>query len=249
LEFVFDDLNGATWVVRPEAFHAWGGMPEAMSGYGYDEAYTVFQCWRHGYGIGLLTGWDVHHYGSVTFGPEAGNVSPALRRNLSRLLGALDAAELDGPAPPEQIIQRLKERELARIPVRLGLSSSPGEKWLERQGYPAARVGPGTEATLFPGHGFCAERQWLPWLANELLLQPHAPVVGGEDGRAVRPGAGIEQLSEAKQQELLQSARAVGPPAPRLMPPVRPKRATLRQRLAAVVHAWRQRNRSLPEGW
>lgn len=249
LEFKYDDLNGATWAVRPEAFRAWGGMPEAMSGYGYDEVYTVFQCWRHGYALGLLTGWDVHHYGSVTFGPVAGNVSPALRRNLSRLLAVLEAADLDGPAPPEQIIQRLKERELARVPVRLGVPSLATEKGLERQGYAGARRGANPEAVVTTDRDWDAERQWLPWLANELLLQPGAPVVGGEGWWAVRGTAEVERLSELEQQMLVRSARAVGPPAPLLMPPISPKRPTLRQRLAAVLHTWRQRRRSLPEGW
>ena len=249
LEFTDDDLNGATWAVRPEAFRAWGGMPEALSGYGYDEVYTVFQCWRHGFAIALLTGWDVHHYGSVTFGPEAGNVSPALRRNLSRLLGVLDAADLDGPATPEHIIQCLKERELARVPIRLGLPVSTDKKWLERQGYPAAGCSADPEARVVPHQGSDADKQWLPWLANELLLQPEAPVVGGDGWWAVRRTAGYERLSEAEQQEVLRAARAVGPPAPPLMPPIPPKRPTLRQRVSAVVHSWRQRHRSLPEGW
>jgi GT2 family glycosyltransferase len=140
LEFLYGSINGACWAVRPSAFRSWGGMPETMSGYGYDEAFTAFQCWRHGLGIGWITGWDVFHHGSVTFGPLAGNVAPALRRNLSRLLLAMDARDLDRGGSPEGIMRRLVRRELERAPWRLALATAPSESaWLERQGYANAR--------------------------------------------------------------------------------------------------------------
>lgn len=253
LEFAYDRVNGATWVVRPEAFHSWGRMPEALSGYGYDEVYTVFQCWKRGYGLASLTGWDVHHYGSVTFGPEAGNVSPALRRNLSRLLRVMEAVDLEGLQSPEEIIRRLKARELAGAATRIGvLAAWDDRKWLERQGYAGARVASGGDAATLVVTGGTAsgqERQWLPWLANELLLQPEVPAVGGEGWWAVRPEVRFGGLSEAKQRMLLESARAVGSAAPVLMPAMAPKRPTWRQRISAVVHSWRQRGRELPEGW
>lgn len=251
LEFTLDGINGATWVVRPETFRAWGGMPEAMSGYGYDEAFTAFQVWRHGRACAWLTGWDVHHYGSVTFGPEAGNVSPALRRNLSRLLRLMDASDLDGPGHPERILGRLRDRELARVPAVLGLPPDLAQrKWFERQGFAGARASADCAALLVAEKPSTrSERQWLPWLANELLLQPKAPAVGGEGWWAVRVEAGLDKVFAQGQEALLREARAVGPPAPLLMPAIPPKRPTLRQRVSAVLHTWRQRHRSLPEEW
>ena len=63
IEFRREWLYGPCWTVRPEAFRAWGGLPEALSGYGYDELYTVSQCWQRGYGLAWLTGWTVLHHG------------------------------------------------------------------------------------------------------------------------------------------------------------------------------------------
>lgn len=252
LEFAYDRVNGATWVVRPEAFLSWGRMPEALSGYGYDEVYTVFQCWKHGYALASLTGWDVHHYGSVTFGPEAGNVSPALRRNLSRLLRVMEAVDLDGSQSPDQIIGRLKERELARAATRVGVPATfADQRWLVRQGYAGAQAVKGEgEALIVPGSSASGkERQWLPWLANELLLQPDAPVVGGDGWWAVRPEVRFGELAEPERRALLAGAQSLGPAAPRLMPAIAPKRPTWRQRISAVVHSWRQRKRELLEGW
>lgn len=248
MEFVLDWINGATWAVRPEAFRSWGGLPEAMSGYGWDEIYTVYQCWRRGWGNAWLTGWDVFHHGSVTFGPLGGNVIPAMRRNLSRLLAALDAKDLDTRAGPDRIVERLTRREQERAPLRLVLSE-PWPGW-ERQGYvnarraplePAARDG----AALVVRHGGAADRQWLPWLENELLLQPDTPIVGGDGWYAVRPVSGAYPAAEA----LIPRARSVSPPPPALMPVLPPKRPTLRQRISAFLHTWRNRGNRLPEGW
>lgn len=251
LEFTLDGINGATWVVRPDTFRAWGGMPEAMSGYGYDEAYTAFQVWRQGRACAWLTGWDVHHYGSVTFGPEAGNVSPALRRNLSRLLRIMDASDLDGPGHPERILARLRDRELARAPAVLGLPPDLSQrKWLERQGFAAVRSSDVAVARVVAENPSTkSKRQWLPWLANELLLQPTAEAVGGDGWWAVRTAEGCDLSVIQAQHAPLRQARAVGPVAPVLMPAIPLKRPTLRQRVSAVLHTWRQRHRSLPEEW
>lgn len=140
LEFRRMDVYGASWVVRPEAFRAWGGMPEGMSGYGWDEVYTYYQCLRHGVGNARLTGWDIFHHGSVTFGSEAATITPALRRNFSRLLVALGSGDLDGPGSVDRLLSRLREREYEKAPLRLALLEAPGgKKWLERQGYENAR--------------------------------------------------------------------------------------------------------------
>jgi glycosyltransferase involved in cell wall biosynthesis len=48
LEFGGYWLWGACWATRPEMFQKWGGLPEELSGYGFDEFYTVSQCWRRG---------------------------------------------------------------------------------------------------------------------------------------------------------------------------------------------------------
>lgn len=249
LEFVQEGINGATWVVRPEAFRSWGGMPEGMSGYGYDEAYTAVQCWRHGYGIGWLTGWDVFHHGSVTFGPLSGNVSPALRRNLGRLLLALDSGDLDGPGSPSRILHRLLQRELSRAPLRLDASQWRGRDWV-RQGYANARAPHSDEmpaaARIFTleSAGPPEASQWLPWLANELLLQPEASAVGGHGWYAVRGPAGLEVARNVSA-----AARSVGPPPPALMSPIAEKRPTLRQRIIALLHDWRRRGAELPPEW
>lgn len=243
VEFRYAGINGACWVVRPEALRSWGGMPEAMSGYGYDEAFTHIQCWRRGHGFAWLTGWEVHHHGSVTFGPAAGNVSPALRRNLSRLLRATEAQDLDTAESPERILQRLYQREQERAPGRLWVGPGANAEWLERQGYANAKRGngwPAARGCLDPGE----QAQWLPWLANELLLQPGAPVVGIEGRLAIRDPAVDAGASLA-----VEGVRAIGPPPPPLMPPLAHKRPTLRQRLSAATHAWRARGRSLPDGW
>jgi hypothetical protein len=260
LEFLYGGINGACWVVRPESFRAWGGMPESMSGYGYDEAYTMFQCWRRGFGIAWLTGWDVLHHGSVTFGPAAGNVTPALRRNLSRLLKAMDAEDLDGSASPERIMNTLRARELARAPCRLGLlqrSVPGGAHLLARQGYANAQAtrgdGPGTVGAWVPGLPAEPDSQYLPWLANELLLQPEAVIVGTDECFALRLGEreypDPDQWEEYGLEPHRRAKRSVGPPPPRLMPALERKRPTVRQRLSAALHAWRQRSAALPEEW
>ena len=251
LEFIQAGINGACWAVRPAALRSWGGMPESMTGYGYDEAYTTFQCWRRGYGLGWLTGWDVHHHGSVTFGPLHGTSTPALRRNLSRLLRALDAPDLDhARASPARIMAQLTRRERESAPLRLALSTF-SERELSRQGYVnARRVGPDVRLTDAPavlGQGLTQNRrQWLPWLANQLLLQPEAEAIGAEGWYVVRGG---RNTIAATVEVLSRCVPAVGPPPPPLMPPLHPKRATLRERLYALLHEWRNRDRILPEGW
>lgn len=251
LEFRPEGVNGACWAVRPTAFRAWGGMPETMSGYGYDEAFTAFQCWRQGLAHAWLTRWDVLHHGSVTFGPLGGNVTPALRRNLSRLLEAMDAQELDGPGSPAAVLERLRERECRNAPPRLWLPPNVRFDW-RRHGY--ANAAPAQKA---PGASNAAwvwtnaperagERQWLPWLANELLLQPNEPAVGGSGWYALR-GPAITSPSEAAQR--VQRAQTVGPPPSPLLPPIPEKRATFRDRILAWRHAWRNRHAQLPKEW
>ncbi|MFN3649560.1 MAG: glycosyltransferase [Armatimonadota bacterium] len=254
LEFMYGGVNGATWCVRPGAYRAWGGMPETMSGYGYDEAYTTLQCWKHGYGLAWLTGWDVVHFGSATFGPSGGNVSPALRRNLSRLLATVGAKDLDTNLAPEKILSLLYHRERERAPWRL-VTPEIEERDLERQGYVNAR--PATPMHWPPDdvprlHSTTMDldrRQWLPWLANELLLQPEAPVVGKDGWYALRPARGPIPTEPEALQVFLRKSKAVGPPAPTLMPRLRPKRPNLRQRLSALAHDLRNRGVRLPEGW
>ncbi len=269
IEFRVDGVNGACWAVRPAAFRAWDGMPEAMSGYGYDEVWTAVQCWRHRLGLAWLTGWDVFHHGSVTFGSEAGNVSPALRRNLSRLLRELGAADLDRGWNPDRPLQRLYEREMRRSPVSLallpvGISTTLAKMLASEQGFAGARCLTHSEA-LPPGAACVPmtaytprDCQWAPWLAN-LLLRTEAPVVGAQGCIAIR-GDGAGQLHAAWSHAdrtaidrlLAQgqtTAEAPGPPAPPRMPPVREKRPTLRQRLSALRHTWRHRAEVLPDEW
>lgn len=255
LEFLEGGINGATWVVRPAAFRAWGGMPETMTGYGFDEAYTAVQCMRHGFGNAWLTGWDVFHHGSVTFGPESGNVTPALRRNLSRLLAALSAEDLDVPRDaPYRILERLRERERARAPFMLNLANGTPAV-LARQGYAnvcavdqAAAVAAGTAVAIVSQP--LASHQWLPWLANELLLQPGAGSVGSPGCWALRASVMLPwPVGEDRIAALCAQARAVGPPAPVLMPPLSELRPTPKQRLVAWLHDLRRRRVRLPEGW
>lgn len=251
LEFRPEGVNGACWAVRPTAFRAWGSMPETMSGYGYDEAFTAFQCWRQGLAHAWLTRWDVLHHGSVTFGPLGGNVTPALRRNLSRLLEAMDAQDLDGPGNPATVLDRLRARERSTAPPRLLAPQEVSFDW-RRHGYEnvsmGAKAGADTPAarvwTNAPER--VRECQWLPWLANELLLQPTAPAVGGEGWYAMRQQS---PLSAAQAAQLAARARTIGPPAPPLLPPIPEKRATLRDQLLAWRHAWRNRNATLPNEW
>ena len=157
---------------------------------------------------------------------------------------------------------RLRERELERAAVRLALPT-----WLhdggavpdvEAQGYGGARVvspedPPPVDAAwvLFPPSG-PAGHQWLPWLANELLLQPGADVVGADgwyaarsySGKALRP----PQL-RAHLEERARHARAVGPPPPRCMSPLVRKSASLRERTVALLNDWRHRKVRLPKEW
>ncbi len=251
LEFRPEGVNGACWAVRPAAFRAWGGMPETMSGYGYDEAFTAFQCWRQGLAHAWLTRWDVLHHGSVTFGPLGGNVTPALRRNLSRLLEAMAAQELDGPGSPAAVLDRLRARERNAATPRLLAPPNVSFNW-RRHGYQNVRIAPKAEAASETARVWTnapervEERQWLPWLANELLLQPDASTVGSDGWYALRPQNPGVQEDLAKR---INSARSVGPPAPPLLPPIPEKRATLRDRLLAWRHTWRNRRANLPEEW
>jgi glycosyltransferase involved in cell wall biosynthesis len=232
IEFQLDWLYGPCWAVRPGAFRAWGGMPEAVSGYGYDELWTVFQCWRQGLALGYLTGWTVFHHGSVTFGATGGNTAAAMRRNLSRLLAVLDAADLDERPDPDPIISELCRRQRGLAPSRLAVSSGVD---LGVQGYAnAGSDGARVELTAGPG-----AVQWVPWLANELLLQPDAAAVGADGIYAVRDEAAFDAAK----------ARAVGPPPPPLMPPMPMERTGLRERLAAALHNWRHRKAELPPEW
>ncbi len=257
LEFVEGGINGACWAVRPSAFRSWGGMPETMSGYGYDEAFTTLQCWRRGYGLAWLTGWDVLHHGSKTFGPLSANTTAAMRRNLSRLLEAMDAADLDGGGSPELILERLRRQERRQAPLRLRVSPD-WKRYLPRQGYINARVLDFTEKVgqegtawvlAFNGPQSLAERQWIPWLANELMLQPDARFVGGDGFYAIRYGKGRDPYDLGVKPEHLAQACAVGPKPPRVMPALAPKRATLRERVAQVLHDWRRREVALPKEW
>jgi len=252
LEFRYEGLNGACWIVRPEAYHSWGGMPEAMSGYGYDEAFTLIQCWRRGYGFAWLTGWDVLHHGSVTFGPAAGNVTPALRRNLSRLLKATGSEDLDTAESPERIVRRLVRREQERAPARLQVSPNGSAQWFEQQGYVNARTAkPGmADVPLVVGSiDSSARAQWLPWLANELILQPNSPVVGADGWWAARDPETGNGVRVSDPRAWSPDAATVGPAAPVLMPPLAQKRPSLRQRLSSATHAWRARGRDLPDEW
>ncbi len=259
LEFRYEGINGATWVTRPDCFRAWGGMPEAMSGYGYDESYTAIQCWRRGLALGWLTGWNVFHHGSATFGPLGGTVPPALRRNLSRLLKLMDAADLDRPGDPALILQRMRERERLRAPWLLNTGEQSSE-WLRRQGFSNARPfrkeapAGGEPALLLFESATRDECQWLPWLANELLLQPAAQVVGARGWMAVRQSAVVplnyrEGNMPEMREELAPLAKAVGPPPPRLMPALAHPRPSLIQRLMARFSEWRAKEKDLPEGW
>jgi hypothetical protein len=242
IEFRRGGINGACWSVRPAAFRSWGGMPEAMSGYGFDEAYTQVQLTRGGWCFAWVTGWDVHHYGSATFGPEAGNVTPALRRNLSRMLRLLGADDLDQLGSPRRIVHALNRREEERAPCLLeapfaskrevaeqGCAFVAARCRWEKCGH--ARVRRGSPADS-------AGLQWAPWLLNELALQPSAGAVGRPGLCAVRPGPAADL-----------PPRAVGPPPPPVMPRLRPGRPGIRACLAAWRHAWRHRGRVLPEEW
>ncbi len=252
LEFGLGWLYGPCWAVRASSFAEWGGLPECLSGYGYDEAHSVIQCWRRGEALGWLGGWDVFHHGGQTFGPLGGNTSPVLRRNLSRLLAVLGARDLDSGGDRLSIVARLRERELAHAAARLLVPGAP-RAWLERQGYSGARRASRRPA---PGAAYVCgseetrdRRQWLPWLANELLLQPGARIVGAHGWYAVRDPEGEGAPGPETLDRLVWEARAVGPLPPAL-PPVRPShRPTPWQRLAELRHDWRHRRTRLPAGW
>ncbi len=250
IEFRPEGINGATWAVRPRAFRNWGGMPEGMSGYGYDELYTAVMCWRHGWANAWLTGWDVHHFGSATFGPLGGNVTPALRRNLSRLLAALDASALDHPHhSPDRILDALRTQERQRAPARLEcvdiyLDGPVRETYVNVKVLPTNSVEPSTLPRVLQS-AESRDDQWLPWLANELLLQPDAAVVGELGCFAVRVG----RMDPDLLLPLIEASRRVGPPPPPLLPPIPGKRPTLRQKVAAWLHDRRNKAKPLPDEW
>ena len=254
LEFGGYWLWGACWATRPKLFREWGGLPEELSGYGFDEFYTVSQCWRRGYAVGRLTGWNVFHHGSATFAETGGTTTPAIRRNFSRLLKLLDASDLDRGNDFNRILKRLQERELTRAPRRLVAPGASAE-WLARQGYAAAHRDtarlPDTElpAWIWGDDKSREQRQWLPWLANELLLQPDAKIVGQDGWYAVRtaPNESIPTLSDLC--DFGYKARAIGPPPSPLMPAEKELRPNLRQRLAAFINDWRHRHTKLPPEW
>jgi hypothetical protein len=254
LEFGLGWLYGACWAVRPEAFRSWGGMPESLSGYGYDEVYTIAQCWRRGYGLGWLSGWSVLHHGAQTFGPEGGNTTPVMRRNLSRLLEALDARDLDRGNNRQRIVDRLLRRERDRAPARLLVPEGDG-RWLERQGYSGARAWNRREPPPEGASWVCGpmpnreRRQWLPWLANELLLQPAARIVGAHGWYALRERGDSQPPDAAALDALIWEARAEGPLPQPLMPPARPAGPGLRGYLGQLRHDLRHRRSSLPLEW
>ena len=201
---------------------------------------------------GWLTGWQVLHHGSVTFGPTGGNTSPALRRNLSRLLAVMGAGDLDTRAGRDAILARLLRRELEGSPVRLAVPNA-SRAWRQRQAYAGAHA---AGSRYLPAGEFAwvcgpmpnpGQRQWLPWLANELLLQPEAEIVGAHGWYALRSRG--EDQPPVLTPEQAANARSVGPPAPLLMSRLPPRRRTLRQILSALRHDWRHRNVRLPAGW
>ena len=264
LEFLPERVNGATWAVRPSAWRTWGGMPEALSGYGFDEAWTAFTCWRSGLLNAWLTGWHVHHHGSATFGPLYGNTEPALRRNLSRLLALMDASDLDGPGSPAAVLDRLRRRERAAAPARaqvllLDASGRPAAAIsgpeIDEQGCVNLRgitrpqeIDPDLPLLLGPRTAL-HRKQWAPWLLNELALAPGADAIAGEEWLAVRRPAPSACASDAGRTALRVSAAAPTLRPPPVMPRLCPRPPTPRQRLAAWLHARRGRWARLPEGW
>ncbi|MBM3947003.1 MAG: glycosyltransferase [SAR202 cluster bacterium] len=268
LEFREDGINGATWAVRPAAYRSWGGLPEAMSGYGYDEAWTAVQCWRKGFNLGWLTGWDVLHHGSATFSAAAGNVSPALRRNLSRLLRVLSSEDLDRGWNADRILSRLYRREKARAAVRLCFlprraQSRRRRTLLATQGYAGVRI-PGAAGPALRIDGACCvvseeweAFQWAPWLADLLLRAGEREVVGapgciaarGEWGEALWDAWRVHNWARLEDVALRagKAALAPGPGPSPVLPALPVKRPTLR--LGALRHAWRHRGRTLPAEW
>lgn len=237
LEFRIDGVNGACWVVRAASIREWGGMPEQLSGYGYDEAFTAVMCWRRGYLLGWLNGWDVLHHGSATFGPEGGNTTPAMRRNLIRLLQILGHGDLDRPGvSASRLVAQVYERERASAPARLEWIGPQFD--VVAQGYVnvATHANPSAKLPRLTVDG-APNRQWAPWAANLLERDPECAAFKwdqvqmecGETGIALAPPAG---------------------PAPtELLPPVPEKRPTLRQQISARLHDWRNRRNRLPDGW
>jgi len=244
IEFQREWIYGPCWAVRPEAFRAWGGMPEAVSGYGYDELWTIVRCWHVGRALGYLAGWSVLHHGSVTFGPTGANTTAAMRRNLSRLLTELGDRDLDVGSEMQAIADAVCRRHIQHAPLLLALDQR-WEAYLPQQGYAGARVCEGAAlpqgaARVVVTGADLGARQWLPWLANELMLQPDVGVVGANGVFAIREPEALQQLHAAK---------AVGPPAPPVVPSPPEERATFRQRLGAYLHDWRHRKARLPEEW
>lgn len=236
INFRDDWLYGPCWAVRSDLFHAWGGMPEELSGYGYDELWTLFRCWSRGRAVGLLPGWRIFHHGSATFGSTGATARAAMRRNLRRLLELCGESGLDDGAPLQAIVDRLLERQRQAAPQTLRVAAGWNAEQIELQGMPGVKPGgaPGIpEVNGLPEnmHG----RQWLPWLANELLLQPDAPAVAGE-ACSVRRTAG-------------EAAPGIGPPAPKLLPRPRERKTSLKERLAAWLHECRHRSTVLPPEW
>lgn len=242
IQFRDDWLYGPCWAVRPELFRAWGGMPETLSGYGYDEVWTLFQCWRLGRAVALLPGWKLFHHGSATFGPTGATATPAMRRNLLRLLEICGAQHLDRPIPMQQIVDELINSERGRVSPLLSVPDAWSGEAVRRQGMPGVVRRSAGDAAAARVEGDAArldERQWLPWLANELLLQPGAASVGGDGFAAVRCGSPAQAAA----------AVAVGPPAPPLVAPPVQRPASLRERVVAWIHDLRQRGRTLPPEW
>lgn len=222
LEFSLAHLEGCCWAIRADAFRRSGGMPETLSGYGYDEVWTAVQCWRRGRALARLTGWETFHHGSATFGPGGGTIPRELRANAGRLLEVLGRPELDRGGSAERLVADLLRAELAAAPP--GLTAHPSWRpHLPRQGLAGVRLTQAREASLphveaappAPAH------QWLPWVANLRLLSPDAAP------QTVVPGEGA--LAGAQ------------PSPPELMPHEPHRRPTLRQRLRAWMYDIRHR--------
>ncbi|MGV3721200.1 MAG: hypothetical protein ACO1SX_09850, partial [Actinomycetota bacterium] len=173
-------------------------------------------------------------------------LSCGLYGNVLRILVPFVASDedLDRGSERHPVAEALCRRHLERAPRLLAVEHH-WEAALPSQGFANAKAAAGEGA--LPD---CARvivrgaepkaRQWLPWLANELLLQPDASAVGADGVYALRPGATNADLD---------AAIAVGPPAPPMMPAPPPERASFRQRLGAYLHDWRHRKTQLPGEW
>jgi glycosyltransferase involved in cell wall biosynthesis len=60
--------EGCCWAISREAFHAMGGLEEALTGFGGDEFVATVRMLRLGYRGLRLRGWTYHHLGHQTYG-------------------------------------------------------------------------------------------------------------------------------------------------------------------------------------